>query len=697
MKNELAALCAAGLHLVAIPPDKEGKPTKAPCTKGWNKPKTASNPNGYSKNPDDFIYCEGFNFGLYHGASETVAVDLDNVELARKVFEEATNTQLRDWLEDDLRVEIKSPKLNRAKVVFKLPAGFEYAKLRQLEYKNPSTQKDEMVFELRAGNCQDVIYGQHPEGGNYELIGNPAAIPTAPPILLDMLQNWEAWKPCFESALGVEPEPPRVAPRKPQQGASLTGYRCPIQEFNQSYSVADVLIHNGYKHAGKDRYIRPGSESKAPGAVIMRNCADGIERVFSHGGDVLNDGFAHDAFDCMRLLEYGGNFDTALNWSEAITKQNRRLYMQEQAQKSQQEQPKDESKQPFSLTIFSLNGSSAKMRLKMLSDVFVLVGIALLGQATVIYAKPNTGKTLLTLYLLIQSIVGGLIKGEDVFYVNADDTYKGLIEKLELAERYGFNMLTPGHNGFDAKELSNYLAQLTANDDARGKVLILDTVKKFTDLMDKKIGSKFMQTAREFVSKGGTLIMLAHTNKNRDGEGKVVFAGTSDLVDDADCAYTLDEVSESGGIKSVLFDNFKARGDVAKEAGYCYSTTSGQSYLDRLNSIKPLDEQQFVAAKQARIIAEQMEKDKPYIDAILEALEVNDLLKTELVINAHQSSGLSKARINKVLAAYEGKDFSQGNRWFLISGDKNSKVYSALTFGHFKPATASEYRAAKNG
>ena len=51
----------------------------------------------------------------------------------------------------------------------------------------------------------------------------------------------------------------------------------------------------------------------------------GIERVFSHGGDVLNDGFAHDAFDCMRLLEYGGNFDTALNWSEVITKQNRRL------------------------------------------------------------------------------------------------------------------------------------------------------------------------------------------------------------------------------------------------------------------------------------------------------------------------------------------------------------------------------------
>jgi hypothetical protein len=59
---------------------------------------------------------------------------------------------------------------------------------------------------------------------------------------------------------------------------------------------------------GKDRYIRPNSESKAPGVVILRNCADGIERAFSHGGDDLNDGFSHDAFDVFRLLECGGEW-----------------------------------------------------------------------------------------------------------------------------------------------------------------------------------------------------------------------------------------------------------------------------------------------------------------------------------------------------------------------------------------------------
>lgn len=297
---EIKQFCEAGLYLVPIPPIDD-KPTKAPTSLCWNRPRTANNPNGYSHNAADFASCAGFNFGLYHSASKTLALDLDDVELAFKVFDEAANTHPLDWLKNESRVEIKSPKANRAKLLFKLPAGLDVG-LKQ--YKHGGA----VIFELRCGNCQDVIVGQHPEGGSYQLIGNPAAIPDAPAILLDMLQHWDDWKPCFNSVLGSNPEPPKIAQRKPQKGENLPGWRNPIEAFNQAYGVGDVLIRNGYKQAGKDRFIRPGSESKAPGAVIMRNCADGIERVYSHGGDVLNDGFAHDAFDCFRLLECGGEW-----------------------------------------------------------------------------------------------------------------------------------------------------------------------------------------------------------------------------------------------------------------------------------------------------------------------------------------------------------------------------------------------------
>jgi hypothetical protein len=75
-----------------------------------------------------------------------------------------------------------------------------------------------MIFELRCGNCQDVIVGQHPEGGEYQIIGNPASIPEAPPILLDMLQHWDDWKLAFDSVLNTDAELPKYKPHKPQKG-----------------------------------------------------------------------------------------------------------------------------------------------------------------------------------------------------------------------------------------------------------------------------------------------------------------------------------------------------------------------------------------------------------------------------------------------------------------------------------------------
>lgn len=46
----------------------------------------------------------------------------------------------------------------------------------------------------------------------------------------------------------------------------------------------------------------------------------------------------------------------------------------------------------FPLHNLSIVGDLAEMKAKMLADVFVLDGVALLGQLTVIYAKPNAGK-----------------------------------------------------------------------------------------------------------------------------------------------------------------------------------------------------------------------------------------------------------------------------------------------------------------
>ena len=333
---------------------------------------------------------------------------------------------------------------------------------------------------------------------------------------------------------------------------------------------------------------------------------------------------------------------------------------------------------PFSLHSFSISGDTEKMTNQLLDEHFVLEGIALRGQMTVLYAKPNTGKTLITLWLLIQSIKNETVNPKHIYYVNADDDLRGLITKAKLAEEYGFEMLSPGYKGFTASHMKLYLKELVKADTARDTVIVLDTLKKFTSLMDKKLGSEFMAVAGEFISAGGTIIALAHTNKNRDGEGKVIFSGTSDVSDDASCAYTIDELEQNNGIKRVLFENFKSRGSNEQTVAFNYSVAKEHDYLSRLDSVRREDEYSSKLAQEIKLVGINQEKDELAIVAISEAITSGVILKTELIDYAAKESGLSKPKILKVLTRYQGLGLSKNDLWAIKTGIKNSKTFSLI-------------------
>lgn len=329
---------------------------------------------------------------------------------------------------------------------------------------------------------------------------------------------------------------------------------------------------------------------------------------------------------------------------------------------------------PFSLKAFSMQGQAEVMRKKMLDDVFVLAFLALLGQATTIYARANTGKTLLVLWMLIQSIIAERIKGENVIYINADDTYAGFIQKLELAEKYSFHMLMPNQNGFEPQAMQGYLGQMIIDGTARNSIIVLDTLKKFTDLMDKKAGSGFMNRVREFIAAGGTVISLAHTNKNKNGEGKSVFCGTSDVVDDCDCVYILDTVNTTDSLKVVLFENIKNRGNVAKELAVSYSVVQGNTYQQMFDSVKVGNENEAQQAKVEIAVNAELNNDKEAIQAITEALEAEQgsCAKTGLLKLAQGLSDVSRRLLIKTLEKYTG------SLWTQSTGDKNLRSYQLI-------------------
>lgn len=333
----------------------------------------------------------------------------------------------------------------------------------------------------------------------------------------------------------------------------------------------------------------------------------------------------------------------------------------------------------FSLDQFALNGKSQEMRAKMLDDVHILGRLALLGQLTAFYTERNGGKTLLTLWLLIDAIRRGTINPADVFYINSDDTYKGLVEKTEIAERHGFKMLADGHQLFKNSMLVAVLAKLVKSDQARGKIIILDTLKKFTDLMNKRDSSDFMTALRSFVQQGGSVIMLAHVNKHRDENGKLVFSGTTDVVDDADCAYLMDKVARDGRT-IVTFDNFKARGDVAEKAVYSFERNpdGGQTYAQLLDTVQPVGEEELQRAREAARVAAQVGENAKIIASVLDAIGEGITKRTELIEAVHASTGESKRRVIHALDAHTGADFLAGARWQIVKGDKNAKVYQAL-------------------
>lgn len=579
----------AGFALVPIP-----KNSKGPRTKGWNLREncivSAEQASAHTG-----------NIGLALAYSGVCTIDVDDYTAALEWFDKR-GVDLIALLADEDNVQIRSPKQNRAKLLFKLPAGQPLP-----------TYKFDGIVEFRCASkdlrttVQDLIPPSiHPECNEpYKWFGDYTNIPVLPDALHKLWQSFD--KPID----------------KPIASGSSDG----------SFSMTEVSEGSRNDSLFKQAARLVNTHSKEAALIELH---------------------AYNNENCNPPLDTN-ELETILNSAYGRYKKS----------------------EPFSMSQFSLNGKSKEFESQMLNDVYVLGRIAILGQATALYAKYNFGKTLLAIWLVVQTIKAGEINAEDIFYINADDNHKGMTQKLKIAEKYGFQMLTPGYNDFEAERLCDYMEQLVTSSEAKGKVIILDTLKKFTNLMCKKEQGKFNKAMRKFTMGGGTIIALAHVTKYRNEDGKLVPEGTDDVPSDWDCAYVLDVTKEcqDTGIRYVTFENIKNRGDVDLKSSYMYSYVTNISYYERLNSVEYVADEKIQEIEQKN----NYKADLKAIDAIQAVLKEGIISKNDLLAEAYEMANtpgdegsISHSFLKRVLGEYLN-DF-----WKFDYGDNNAHMYSLV-------------------
>jgi hypothetical protein len=322
-----------------------------------------------------------------------------------------------------------------------------------------------------------------------------------------------------------------------------------------------------------------------------------------------------------------------------------------------------------SLKQYSLLGKLDEIR-KYAVDAKPLLGsVALKGQFTVLYANSNAGKTLLTLHMLREAILGGRIEADNVIYANMDDSAAGLLVKGEIAEELGFHQMAIGHLDLTKEKFMQGINDMIASKEASGLLIILDTLKKFTDVMNKQESSDFGQLMRQFTAVGGSVLALAHTNKNRDRDGKLIQTGTADIPQDADCTYTLD-TEVKGSETVVTFKNTKARGPVKRATQYAYSRLESD-YTKLLDSVRELsvDEASFDFE-----VVPQENPDDRMIRAIKEVIGSGFDGKTNLINEAHALTKDSKSKLEKIYLRYVGSDPTK-HIWGFTVGERNLQSF----------------------
>lgn len=338
--------------------------------------------------------------------------------------------------------------------------------------------------------------------------------------------------------------------------------------------------------------------------------------------------------------------------------------------------PLDANRPQRSLDRFSMLNKTEALEANAIISEPLLGEVARRGQLTVIYAEPNTGKTLLMTALGLSAINEGLILSHDFYFINADDSGEGALVKGQLWQEVGAHMLVPGLAGFETQDLYEEMRKDILSGQAWGTCLVIDTAKKFVDLMNKKDASQFGKRCREYTMAGGTVVLIAHTTKNRNADGSLRYQGTTDLREDCDAMYTAELlVSKSGGGENVVkLKREKSRGPSPLTIAYAYASDPAISYEAKVASVHAIDPDEL----DGYVTTKEKVSDPVVMDAIVQLIKSGMTEgKMRLAKAAAKKTAVSHKAAIEILDQYDGTTTGT-HLWTTTRGPRNVQVYRLL-------------------
>lgn len=385
------------------------------------------------------------------------------------------------------------------------------------------------VIEFLATGQQAVIRGTHPSGVRYELDGGlPDSIPAVTPEQFESL--WAGLNEKFGTEDSVNTRA-GITPAKKRQMSDIDD---PLVDYLSEHDwVLDI------NRDGRVDITCPFESQHTT------QSGDSSTSYFPAGLG----GFAQGHFRCMHSHcdhRTDNDFKEAIGWTT-------------HGMPNDEEEPAAISSTPVDLdTLFSDLILTDEDVSAMADAEFLIDNLIVRGSLHAFVAPANGGKTTLFIHLCEELSARGL----RIFYVNADANPSDLKRHQAHAKAHGYFVLAPDAKA--GKGPQDIVSKLRALNETGGDlselVVILDTLKKFANMIDKSRMRAFLALMRGLSAKGATIILLAHTNKRTEDDGKHIFEGTGDLRNDVDnLIYLEGEKDTAKGIQTVTTRPDKVR------------------------------------------------------------------------------------------------------------------------------------------